>query len=72
MKKLLPWACAVLMTSTAVTLFYSFGLSPWTLILGVLLLSCPIGVIVVALREHRRVKRDIQNAEQALHRKNTA
>ena len=72
MKKLLPWACAITMTGSAITLWYAYGLSLWTLALGLLLLACPIGIVVVTLRERRRAKRHIQDAEQALHGKHIA
>ena len=71
--KVVPPACAVLMTGVAAAIWYAFGFSLWTLIVGVLLLACPIAVIVAALREHRRTQRDIASAvEDELRRRQIA
>lgn len=50
MKKVLYSACAVLMLAAAVVIWYLLGITIWTLIVGLFLLSCPMLAIVVALR----------------------
>jgi lipopolysaccharide export LptBFGC system permease protein LptF len=62
MKRVFYSACAVLMTGTAAAIWYAFGFSTWTVVVGLLLLACPIAVITVAVREQRRTQREIQSA----------
>jgi len=70
MKKFFYSSCAALMIGAAAALWYFVGFSPWTLIVGLLLLACPIAAIIVALREQRRTQRAVQEAvSQELHRR---
>lgn len=56
------WICATLATALAVAVLYWFGVSPLTILLAILLLSCPIVVAWVTWRLSRQCERDIQQA----------
>uniref|UniRef100_UPI003F49401A hypothetical protein n=1 Tax=Cupriavidus yeoncheonensis TaxID=1462994 RepID=UPI003F49401A len=62
MKHTVAWICAALATLLAVAVVYWFGISPLTILLAILLLSCPIVVAWVTWRLSRRCERDIQEA----------
>lgn len=62
MKKLLYFTGAVLVLAASVALWYSLGITTWTLIVGLLLLACPVLVAIVVLRERRRTDRAIHTA----------
>lgn len=62
MKKLLYSTGAALVLAAAVALWYWLGITPWTLVVGLLLLACPILIAVIVLRERRRTDRAIHTA----------
>ncbi|EKZ97920.1 fatty acid desaturase [Cupriavidus metallidurans] len=62
MKRALAWICAALATLLAVAIVYWFGISPITILLAVLLLSCPIVVAWVSWRLSCECERDIRQA----------
>jgi Ca2+/Na+ antiporter len=62
MKRLAYRFCAFLATVVAVWVLYRYGMSPATLLLALLLLSCPVIVIWLSLRQARQTKRDIETA----------
>ncbi|WP_434033000.1 hypothetical protein [Cupriavidus sp. a3] len=62
MRHTVAWICAALATLLAVAVVYWFGISLLTILLAVLLLSCPIVVMWVSWRLSRQCERDIQQA----------
>ncbi|BDB29313.1 hypothetical protein Tamer19_52280 [Cupriavidus sp. TA19] len=62
MKHALAWTCAALATLLAAAIVYRFGLTPLTILVGLLLLSCPVIVVWVSFRLSRQCERDIRNA----------
>jgi len=62
MRQTLAWICAVIATLLAVAIVYWFGVSPLTILIALLLLSCPVVVIWVSLRLSRQCERDIRQA----------
>lgn len=62
MKKLLYATGAVLVLGAAGALWYCLGITPWTLIVGLLLLACPVLIAVIVSRERRRTDRAIHTA----------
>ncbi|WP_178115452.1 hypothetical protein [Pseudomonas tumuqii] len=53
------WLCALLATLVAGWLPYRYGISPLSLILALLLLSCPLIVVWLSLSQARKTERDI-------------
>jgi Ca2+/Na+ antiporter len=62
MKRLGYWLCGFLATVLAVWVLYRYGMSPLTLLLALLLLSCPVIVIWLSLRQARQTEREIEAA----------
>lgn len=62
MKHAVAWVCAVIATLLAFAVLYWFGISILTVLLAILLLSCPIVVVWVSWRLSRQCERDIQQA----------
>lgn len=62
MKHAAAWICAALATLLAAAVVYLFGITPLTLLIGLLLLSCPVAVVWIGLRLSRQCERDIRNA----------
>lgn len=58
MKRFGYWLCALLATAVAVWMLYRYGISPLTL----LLLTCPVIVIWLSLRQARQTEREIEAA----------
>ena len=72
MKKAIYSICAVFMATLAASVLYYFGLRTWTVILALVLFACPLLAIVVALRESRHAKREVDTAVAAeLRRRST-
>ncbi|MFC4521554.1 hypothetical protein [Cupriavidus pinatubonensis] len=49
-------------TLLAIAILYRFGLTPVTIVVGLLLLSCPIVVAWISLRLAKQCERDIRSA----------
>ena len=62
MKHAVAWICAALAMLLAAAIVYQFGLTPLTILVGLLLLSCPVVVVWLSLRLSRQCERDIRNA----------
>jgi len=62
MKHVVAWICAALATLLAAAIVYWFGISPLTILVALLLLSCPVVVVWVSLRLSRQCQQDIRNA----------
>jgi len=62
MKHTLARICAFLATLLAGAIVYRFGLTPLTILVGLLLLSCPVVVVWVSLRLSRQCECDIRDA----------
>ncbi|TPQ30648.1 hypothetical protein C2U69_30770 [Cupriavidus pinatubonensis] len=62
MKHTVAWICAALATLLAIVVVYWFGISPLTLLVAILLLSCPVVVVWVSWRLSRQCECDIQQA----------
>lgn len=62
MRHTVAWICAALATLLAIGIVYWFGISPLTILLAILLLSCPIVVIWVSVRLSRQCEQDIRQA----------
>ncbi|MBP0630711.1 MULTISPECIES: hypothetical protein [unclassified Cupriavidus] len=62
MRRTVAWICAALATLLAVAVVYWFGISPLTILLAILLLSCPIVVMWMSWQLSRQCERDIQQA----------
>ena len=56
------WLCALLATLVAGWLLYRYGISPLSLGLALLLLSCPLIVVWLSLSLARTTERDIARA----------
>lgn len=50
MRRALAWICAVLAALLAAAIVYRFGPTPLTILVGLLLLSCPVVAVWVSLR----------------------
>ncbi|SCK20377.1 hypothetical protein VAR608DRAFT_1511 [Variovorax sp. HW608] len=62
MRHIVAWICSALATLLAIAIVYWFGVSPLTILLAVVLLSCPIAAVWVTWRLSRQCERDIQQA----------
>ena len=62
MKHPVAWICAAFAMLLAAAIVYRFGLTPLTILVGLLLLSCPVVVVWLSLRLSRQCERDIRNA----------
>ncbi|RWA51431.1 hypothetical protein AU476_22585 [Cupriavidus sp. UYMSc13B] len=60
MRHAVVWIFAAL--ALAIAIVYRFGLTPLTILLGLLLLSCPVVVVWVSLRLSKQCERDIRSA----------
>lgn len=69
MKRSGRWICAFLAAGLAVWILYRYGISALSIILALLLLSCPVVVIWVTLSESRRTRRDIEAAVRKVREK---
>lgn len=62
MKRLAYLFCAFLAVAVTVAMFYRYGVTPVTLLVALLLLTCPIGVIWMILRLARQSEREVDAA----------
>lgn len=62
MKRWRYWLCAFLATAVAVWVLYRYGISPTTLLLALLLLTCPVIVVWLTLRMARQSEREVEAA----------
>lgn len=62
MKRLAYLFCAFLAVAVAATMFYRYGVTPVTLLVALLLLTCPIGVIWMIFRLARQSEREVDAA----------
>ena len=62
MKRSGRWICAFLAAGLAIWVLYRYGASALTIMLALLLLSCPVLVVWVSLSESRRTRHDIEAA----------
>ncbi|WP_041680765.1 hypothetical protein [Cupriavidus necator] len=62
MKHTVAWLCAALATLLAVAIVYWFGISLLSILVAILLLSCPIIVAWATWRLSSQCERDIQQA----------
>ncbi|UIF86499.1 hypothetical protein [Cupriavidus sp. UYPR2.512] len=60
MRHAVVWICAAL--ALAIAIVYRFGLTPLTILLGLLLLFCPVVVVWLSLRLSKQCERDIRSA----------
>ena len=56
------WLCAVLALAIAAWVLFRYGVAPLSLLVALLLLSCPVFVIWLTLRQARQTGRDIEAA----------
>lgn len=61
MKRTLAWICAALAALLVAAIEYRFGLTLFTILVGLLLLACPLVVISVSLRLSRQCERDVRD-----------
>lgn len=54
--------CATVATLVAVWVLYRYGVSPLSVILALVLLSCPVWVVWMSLRLSRQTKHDVHDA----------
>lgn len=62
MKRFAYGFCAFLAVAVAVAMFYRYGVTLVTLLLALLLLTCPFGVIWLTLRLAQQTEREIDVA----------
>ncbi|VWC92477.1 hypothetical protein BCO18430_03343 [Burkholderia contaminans] len=54
--------CATIATLVAIGVLYRYGVNPLSVVLALVLLSCPVWVVWMSLRLSRQTSRDIQDA----------
>lgn len=62
------WSCAALALAVLGAMFYLYGMTPITLLLALLLLTCPLWVIWLTLRIARQQAPAAASAGHRLHR----
>ncbi|WP_175817030.1 hypothetical protein [Burkholderia diffusa] len=62
MKRLAPRVCAAIAMLLAVGILYRYGASPLSIVIAVVLLSCPVWVVWMSLRLSRQSHQDVSEA----------
>ncbi|WP_375738668.1 hypothetical protein [Pseudomonas boanensis] len=62
MRRAIHWFCALLAIAVAGWGLFRYGISPLSLLVALLLLSCPVFVVWLTLSQARRTERDIEAA----------